>query len=232
MPRLLVHVEGQTEEAFVNEVLRGHLLRCGYDSVGARIVGNPRVKRGGIRSWQSVKRDILRHLKEDRAAISTLMIDYYGLPQDWPGRQEARMMNAASLKAEFIESAIFADIAKEMGQQFDSRRFVPMIVMHEFEALLFSDPDQFAQGIEMSELAQGLRAVKEEFICPEDINDSVLTAPSKRIQKLFPGYEKPLFGVIAALQIGLDKMRQECPHFNNWLERLESLPPQFAAATN
>ena len=33
MARLLVHVEGQTEEAFVNEVLREHLVGVGYESV-------------------------------------------------------------------------------------------------------------------------------------------------------------------------------------------------------
>jgi hypothetical protein len=36
--------------------------------------------------------------------------------------------------------------------------------------------------------------------------------------------EKPLFGVIAAMEISLPTIRQECPHFNEWLERLESLP--------
>jgi hypothetical protein len=52
MPRLLVHVEGQTEETFVNDVLCEHLTRSGYSSVSARLVGNPRLRsrRGGIRS--------------------------------------------------------------------------------------------------------------------------------------------------------------------------------------
>jgi hypothetical protein len=51
MARLLVHVEGQTEESFVKEVLREYLVTKGYDSVGARIVGNARLRRrrGGIR---------------------------------------------------------------------------------------------------------------------------------------------------------------------------------------
>ena len=41
MDRLLIHVEGQTEEDFVNEVLRNHLVAKGYHSVDARIVGKP-----------------------------------------------------------------------------------------------------------------------------------------------------------------------------------------------
>src|SRR5271165_3191219 len=95
MPRLLIHVEGQTEEAFVNEVLEEHLRARGYDSVAARIVGNARLRRrrGGIRPWPSVRKDIVNHLKEDPGCIATTMVDYYGLPQQgmggWPGRARA-----------------------------------------------------------------------------------------------------------------------------------------------
>jgi hypothetical protein len=39
MTRLLIHVEGQTEERFVNEVLAPHLVARGYHSVGARLFG-------------------------------------------------------------------------------------------------------------------------------------------------------------------------------------------------
>ena len=224
MPRLLVHVEGQTEETFVNEVLADHLTRSGYQSVSARLVGNPRMKRGGIRPWFGVKQDIVRHLKQDRAAVATIMVDYYGLPHDWPGRTEAPEKNSTSGKAEHVEVSLLADLKEEMGPQFDPKRFVPFIMMHEFEALLFSDPDRFAKVIGKSNLAQRFREIRQGFECPEDINDSPTTAPSKRIEGLFPGYEKPLSGVIAVLEIGLQKMRRECPHFNKWLTRLESLP--------
>ena len=37
MTRLLIHVEGPTEEVFVNEVLASHLYGCGYTKVSARI---------------------------------------------------------------------------------------------------------------------------------------------------------------------------------------------------
>jgi hypothetical protein len=152
------------------------------------------------------------------------MVDYYALPHDWPGREEAPRINSTSGKAEYVEAALLDDITEEMGHRFDPRRFVPLVMMHEFEALLFSDPDRFAQGIGKGNLTMELRAIRQAFRSPEDINDSVETAPSKRIERLFPGYEKPLFGVVAVMEIGLPIIRQECPHFNNWLERLESLP--------
>ncbi|MGA3371147.1 MAG: DUF4276 family protein [Terracidiphilus sp.] len=222
MQRLLVHVEGKTEETFVNEVLVEHLLGIGYGSVSARRLGLSQ-QRGGIRSWQSARRDILRHLKEDSVAIHATMVDYYGLPRDWPGRAEAPSMNSSSAKAEYVESALNADIVEAMGPRFEPKRFVPLVVMHEFEGLLFSDPERFAQGIERRDLAAKFLAIRQEFECPEDINDSADTAPSKRIVGLFPGYQKPLFGPLAVIEIGLSTIRTECPHFNSWLERLESL---------
>ena len=48
------------------------------------------------------------------------------------------------------------------------------------------------------------------------------TAPSKRILAIIPGYQKPLTGTLAALEIGLAAMRVECPHFDEWLELLET----------
>lgn len=229
MLRLLVHVEGQTEETFVENMLRGHLAQFGYSSVSARLVGNPRLRsrRGGIRQWEVVRRDILRHLKNDSGAIATTMVDYYALPHDWPGREEAPEKTSTSAKAECVEASLSADMAKSMGSNFDTRRFVPLIMMHEFEALLFSDPDRFAQEIGRDALSTSFRAIREEFDNPEDINDSPETAPSKRIERLFPGYEKPLFGILAAMGIGLDTIRGQCPHFNKWLERMESLSQVF-----
>ncbi|MGD0901745.1 MAG: DUF4276 family protein [Terracidiphilus sp.] len=228
MLRLLVHVEGETEVTFVNEMLGEHLRTAGF-SVKARLAGNPRKQRGGIRPWSGVKLDVLQHLKEDRAAIHATMVDYYGLPRDWPGRTASRATGSASEKALHVESALHAEISAAMGPRFDMRRFVPLVMMHEFEALLFSDPDRFAQEIGKGNLSTKFRAIREEFESPEDIDDSAETAPSKRIKRLFPGYEKPLFGVLAAMGIGLATMRQECPHFNDWLNRLEALPEAFSS---
>jgi Domain of unknown function (DUF4276) len=220
--RLLIHVEGQTEETFVNEVLRPHLFSLGFSVVGARLLGNSRtrLKRGGIKSWDVVKQDIHRHLADDRQAYATTMVDYYALPNSWPGRATARLVGH-HLRASTIEDAISLDFNNfsEFGQ-----RFVPHIVMHEFEALLFSDCDGFAAGLCHPGIRDRLQAIRDAFESPEHINDSPITAPSKRILSLMPGYEKTLFGPIAALEIGLAKMRAECPNLDKWLKRIEVLP--------
>jgi Domain of unknown function (DUF4276) len=226
MARLLVHLEGQTEEDFVNEMLSEHLLTRGYERVSARIMGNARLRcrRGGIRPWPSAKKDIVTHLKEDPKCIATTMVDYYGLPHEgqdaWPGRKEAA--SRQTQMAEVVERALLADLKAEMGDRFDDRRFLPFVVMHEFEGLLFSDCHAFSRGIGRPNLERNLKEVRDQFDTPEDINDSPLTAPSKRVRELLPEYEKPLFGCLAALEIGLDCIRRECPHFNSWLQQLES----------
>lgn len=229
MARLLIHVEGETEETFVNEVLRPHLYSFGYEKVSARLVGNARQRdrRGGIRAWSSVRGDILDHLREDASVIVTTIVDYYGLPRTggraWPGRAKAATL-AFDQKAPTVEDALLADIRRRMGKNFDANRFIPFVTMHEFEGLLFSDCGLFAQGIGQPDLAPKLQAIRNQFINPEEINDSPVTAPSKRVQELIPGYEKPFLGTLAVLEIGLDKIRAECPHFRRWIERLESWP--------
>jgi hypothetical protein len=95
MSRALIHVEGETEEAFVNEILAPHLRQKGYAKVSARLVGNARQRdrRGGIRAWTTARRDIMNHLREDPGCLATTMVDYYGLPKTgdraWPGRDSA-----------------------------------------------------------------------------------------------------------------------------------------------
>lgn len=220
--RMLVHVEGQTEENFINTVLAPHLCQIGYTDVSARLVGNARQRsrRGGIKQWDSVRKDIVRHLRGDPAALATTMVDYYGLPPTWPGREQAGRYAALSARAQSVEQAILEDVSSGIGHP---PRFVPYVVMHEFEGLLFSDPDKFAQSLGRSDLTSSFGTIREAFPTPEDINDSPATAPSKRILKLYPNYEKekPLKGVVAMQEIGLDVVRAECPLFNRWVEALE-----------
>ena len=221
--RILVHVEGQTEESFVNTVLAPHLSNFGYTSVRPRLLGNARQRsrRGGIRPWDSVRKDILNHLTADQTALATTMVDYYGLPETWPGRKQAGHQKSLRKRAASVEQAVLDDISESLGGSFDPRRFVPYVVMHEFEGLLFSDPDRFAQGMGMPDLSSELQAIRDEFDNPEEINDSPETHPSRRVRDLYKGYQKPLMGVLAAEEIGLDAIRGECPLFSRWVEELE-----------
>lgn len=217
--RLLVHVEGETEKAFVNGVLGPHLAGHGYSSIGARLMG-------GSVSWSSMRRRIIRHLKEDRQAFVTTMVDYYGMPQSkstqWPGRLAARSLPLRQ-RAEAVQNAIGADIAKRMGKAFDIRRFVPYVSMHEFEALLFSDCGRFASAVGRPDIAAAMQAILDQFGNPEAIDDSRETAPSKRILQLMPNYDKAAFAAVGIRTVGLEAIRWRCANFARWLERLEGV---------
>jgi len=229
MARLLVHVEGETEETFVYEILRPYLCGRGFTHVSPRLVGNARQRdrRGGIRAWNAVRKDIVKHLREDPACLATTMVDYYALPQSgdnaWPGRAEAGRRPFPQ-KAFLVENALAEDISREMGAGFNPNRFIPFVMMHEFEGLLFSDCGRFAGGIGRPELEPQFQTIRDQFDSPEEINDSPLTAPSKRVKALVEGYEKPLLGNLAILEIGLDPIRRECPHFGAWVDQLDAWP--------
>ena len=152
-----------------------------------------------------------------------MMVDFYGMPQTpddaWPGRVQANG-EPFERKAEIVQEEIARDVVTEVGGSQD--RFLPYVVMHEYEGLLFSDPDRFAEAIGRRDLAGNFRMIRSAFRTPEEINDSPVTAPSKRVEALVPGYQKPLMGTIAAQQIGLAAIREECPYFNRWVQALEA----------
>ena len=97
-------------------------------------------------------------------------------------------------------------------------------MMHEFEAMLFSDCTLLAQGIGRPDLKPKFQAIIDAAGAPEAIDDAPESAPSKRIEKLVDNYEKPVQGIDTIRKIGLEKIRAACPHFNDWLTRLEQLP--------
>lgn len=232
--RLLIVVEGDAEEVFVKEILSPALaLRGIYVVAKLNGEGSARSRRKGIKSWISVSRDIVRLFKEDPSCYITTFVDYYALPSGddlnaWPGRNEAALRTQVEEKAVTIENALLSDLETKLPDANLQQRFIPYISMHEFEALLFSDPVAFSNGIGRSEMAKDMLEIKNQFPTPEHINDSPYTAPSKRLTSIFEKlscgkYQKPIFGIIGAKNIGLPKIRTECRHFNDWLTRLESL---------
>ena len=104
-----------------------------------------------------------------------------------------------------------------------SKRFLPYLALHEFEAMLFTAPDEIATSFGQPALRSSLQNIRASFKTPEDINDHEETAPSKRLGKLFPGYNKPFYGELIAERIGIERIRSQCIHFANWLTKIELL---------
>ncbi|MBW2632361.1 MAG: DUF4276 family protein [Deltaproteobacteria bacterium] len=219
MIRVKIIVEGQTEESFVNKVMAKHLLsREIY--LYPWVVGKPG-RKGGVPKWLKAKKDILITLKQDRDCICTIMFDYYGMPLCWPGRQEANGKHPTQA-SQIVQEAIAADVQQELGTSFNAERFVPYVQMHEFEGLLFSGPEVLAKTLGRMDLTDDFNAIRQQFSNPEEINDNLSTAPSKRIMGLCDSYAKVADGTLAAQGIGLDTIRSQCPNFNSWLTAIES----------
>jgi hypothetical protein len=219
MVRVHVLVEGQAEETFAREVLLPYFAQ--YEIyLFPRRLGKPGHK-SGVCKYPLAQREILLTLKQEVQTFCTTMFDYYAMPPDWPKRKEARRKPFAERSA-MVEDAMLADISSQLGARFNSSRFIPYVQMHEFEALLFSDPKALADGLKLANDA-AVQSIRDQFHCPEEINDSCQTAPSKRIKSLNRGYDKVLQGVLISKKIGLNVMRAQCPHFKEWVGKLETL---------
>jgi len=220
--RVRVLVEGQTEETFVNDILSPHLNQMGVYPHATFFGKNGK---GGIISYRKAQRDILSSLKDkDKTLICTTMFDFYGMPKDWPGRKDADSRKAYLGKASTVEDALLKDIAARMDDSWNPARFIPYVQMHEFEALLFSDISVLAA--DNLRISMQLACILGSFSCPEEINDNYHTCPSRRIKQLIKDYDKRLDGILVAREIGLTTMRQECPHFNEWITKLEDIGNQ------
>jgi hypothetical protein len=223
MIRIHVICEGQTEEMFVNEVLAECFLPKNICLIPA-LIGKPGHKGGNFR-FERLLTDVRARLLGDATAYCTTFFDFYGLPESFPGKEEAKEIDEMPRKADCLLAALSARLQAELGEA-PLRRFIPYVQMYEFEGLLFSHPERFAQGINQTDLGDSLQKIRDAFDSPEAINNSRATAPSKRICKLYSGYEKPIHGSLAAIEIGLDIIRQECGRFDEWLKRLEALQPK------
>lgn len=215
--RVAILAEGQTEEFFIRDLLSPHLAKLGVYAAPTRICtkkvqGQRRHRGGHAGSYSYIQSDIRRLLPSHHWV--TTMLDYYGLPADFPGSELATSGHAAD-RVLLLEEAFAKDI--------DDKRFLPNLVLHEFEALLFSDVSIVHQALGSVDRLRELSRIAVAYRSPEEINDSVETAPSKRLLKLYPEYTKPVDGPRIAAAIGLGCIRERCPHFHRWLCRLEGL---------
>ena len=206
MIRLAIVVEGETEEEFVKAVLANHLRAKGVEATPIL----PGGRGGDIRVDRLVTAFVELIPNYDYV---TSLVDFYGF------------RDKSNDTPEELEQRIYQVVRGRIRQSWNESRLFVYVQRHEFEALLFSDVSSF--GTVFDDLSNStsaeLQAIRNRFHTPEDINDSSETAPSKRIYRLIPDYHKRLHGPELVEVIGLPVIREECPRFNEWLTRLESL---------
>ena len=218
MKRIIIICEGQTEQEFCNDVLQPHLNKFGI------FVQAPTIKKtgGGIVRWELLKKEILLHLQRDKSATLTSLFDYYGLHDhhQFPNWTESKNLPDRAERMNLLENGMLVSIPDGLRH-----RFIPYIQLHEFEGLLFSDISVIENEFEESEFSDYnyLKETISTFENPEMINDGSARAPSKRLERIIKGYNKPVFGSLLAEAIGLQKIREKCPRFNAWVNVLEAV---------
>lgn len=226
MKRVLILVEGQTEETFVRDILGPHLLTAEI-FIRAILISTKRIKsgekfKGGVTSYPQVRREVWNLLNDTGAAGVTTMMDYYGLPTDFPGLASQPRERSCYERVTHLEEAFREDIGHRM--------FLPYLSLHEFEALLLVAPEEIEKASPGKPGAARLIAEVARFGSPEEVNDGPETHPSARIRQAVPTFQKRLHGPVVASRIGLEAIRKRCRHFDDWLRRLENLPATAASA--
>lgn len=213
MKRVIIICEGPTEQEFCTEIL-GLELAKHHVYVEAPLIKH---SHGGIVPWSTFKRQIVKHLQEGEVYVS-MLVDYYGIREQFcfPGWEKSMGMVDKSDRLHFLFEQMSADIPEEYRH-----RFIPYIQLHEFEGLLFSDIHAFLKSFPKDEIRfDDLQVAVDSFENPELINNSPQTAPSKRLINAIPDYDKIVYGNCVAIDIGLKKIREKCPLFNEWVEKL------------
>lgn len=214
MNRIIIIGEGPTEQIFCNDVLQA--VFNAHDI----FLETPKIKKskGGIVAWEHLKKQVELHLKDTEAYVTTL-IDYYGIHSRhaFPKWEEAKAIVNKGDRITFLENSMLEEIDESIRY-----RYIPYVQLHEFEALLFSDISVIEDNFESGDFKDYdyLLETDKAFSNPENINDGKTTSPSKRLNRIIGDYSKVVYGSLLAQEIGLDKIRERCPRFNNWIERL------------
>lgn len=225
---IYVLCEGQTEQGFVEEILKPYLIDQGIGSVKSILISTNKKKNtsGGMFSFDQAHThlEILDKMHQDseyERYIFTTMFDYYALPSSFPGYDESLKIADRYQRIEYLEN--------EFGQYEGKKRFIPYLQLHEFEALVFCGIEYLPKLYpDCKKRIKALQDILAETGNPELINNYPNTAPSKRIIKAIEGekekkiyhYNKPSTGKYITKQVGMEVLRNKCKHFNDWIEKL------------
>jgi len=227
MKYLNIIVEGSSEENFVNDIMVRHFavlhifvsarkIRTGWDKL------NNKPAKGGLLKYSKLRNDVLRWIESDRGRANTFytsFIDLYAFPKDDESPYTNKIQNIADCyqRITSLEAAIAMDI--------NHPKFIPYVQLHEFEAFLMVAPDRLITMYPDGRTY--IERLKKNIgnANPEEINESPQTAPSKRIIQYLPDYEgqKAQVGPLIAEDIGMNLLRKKCPHFNEWITKLENI---------
>ena len=159
MKRVLISVEGQTEETFVREVIARRFWELQIELTPV-IIATKRMKqgkkfKGGLTTYDHARNDIKLLLQDTNALAVTTMYDLYHLPHNFPGYSSCPKGDCYS-KTAYLESQFQQDIG--------DLRFRPYLQIHEFEAFLFVQPEKTAEVLTETSRLKDLYKIKQSLI--------------------------------------------------------------------
>ena len=207
--------EGQSEEEFVNGILKPYFNSHKIYDVRPILMSTSRGHKGGDIKYDRLKFNIDKLLNRETDILVTTFIDFFRLKNDFPKFEEAQTIQNKIERVGFLEEAL--------SHAINNHRFIPYIQLHEFEGLLFASKDgfEFLPDLKTTNLKSLLSAVNEKEN-PEELNDGELTAPSKRLEQLIPGFDKnkPFYGGLIAEVNTINAVLDRCLRFKTWVETL------------
>jgi hypothetical protein len=223
MKRIFVVVEGETEERFLRRVVYNHFIVNGIHIEPQQWITNKKIgAKGGGSNFDIVenhiKRVVSRYRNDSSVYIST-MIDLYAFPRQGNTIYDEHVSKLTNGKDKVLL------LQQMLRDRIAHRNFISYVQFYEYETLLLTNPGAFTTFY--TDKIEEIESLKHEIagLKPEEINESPEGAPSKRIIRHIPKYEKQktTAGVTIAEKIGLSAIRKACPHFNEWITTLESV---------
>lgn len=221
MKRLIFIVEGETELEFVNRLLIPYLTVSGLTTSMYGIIITMSGGGHGYNNIEHFINTIRPVLSMSDEPIITTLIDHYGINSErkLPGYNECIQESNVEARIKKMEKML-----NEAVQSIKSYRFfIPYIQRHEFETLLFADPEK---GFDLEDelIKQDIITLCNSFSSVEDINCTPEGAPSKRLiaiyKQHYKAYEKVTDAVDIAELTTIDKILEKCPRFKNWVDTL------------
>ena len=128
--KVLISVEGQTEEAFINNVLspyfEGRLILVPI-LLKTRWLTGRTANKGGYLTYGRIRREILNLLRDSSALAVTTMYDFYALPHDFPG-YKTLPPGSGTTRVAHLENSLQEDINHPRFHPYLQRR--PETLLH------------------------------------------------------------------------------------------------------
>lgn len=222
MKRLVIYCEGQTEEMFVERLLRNHLLQHGIiveRPILAATSFDPYGQRGGFVNWDAIEFDLMQEFASDPDPNLrfTTLLDAYAMPK--------KVLLLAGFTAPVTTVTDIEAVEQAIEGVFTEPRFKAYLQRHELEALLLADMDALERVFHRHKPGlQQLRSDIAAFANAEDINHGATTHPAARLATAVAGYEdlKASNAYFVLAEAGLDAARAKCPRFDAWLTHWET----------